>query len=282
MVCHGRCLYNAGRIFTVLATGVPVGRAYDSIKKEGSDANFPSAMCRHRRGLFAAITVGLGYGKGQQTPAWMDNKQRTPMVDRLLANLDITHLANFASFPGLTSSDLVAFSLWVPRLHSYYVKNNAQLKIHLPHLQQLFPNSVFSTATFNFGPRVWTFKHRDVCNLPFGWCAVQSLGDFDMAKGSHLVLWDLQVVVKFPAGTLILFPSATISHSNVPVEGGEEHISFTQFTAGGMFQWVENGGRTAAELAQEDPDQWEHIQALKERRPLGAHRTDLGSATLKS
>ncbi|KAJ7674277.1 hypothetical protein B0H14DRAFT_3537466 [Mycena olivaceomarginata] len=167
---------SAGRIFAVLA-GQPndaswraaVGRAYDSIKKEGSDAHFPPAMCRHRRGLFAAVTVGLGYGKGQRTPAWMDNKQRTPMVDRLLANPDITRLANFASF---------AFSLWAPRLHSYYVKNNAQLKIHLPNLRRPFP--------------------KDVCNLPFGWCAVQSLGDFDAAKGGHLVLWDLQVVVEFP------------------------------------------------------------------------------------
>jgi hypothetical protein len=105
-----------------------------------------------------------------------------------------------------------------------------------------------------------------VCNLPFGWCAVQSLGDFDAAKGGHLVLWDLQVVVEFPAGALILLPSATVSHSNVPVEGGEERISFTQFTAGGMFRWVENGGRTGAELAREDPDQWERVQALKETR----------------
>lgn len=74
-----------------------MGRAYESIKKEGSDAHFPAAMCRHRCGLFAAVTVGLGYGKGQRIPAWINNKERTPMVDRLLANPDITRLANFAS-----------------------------------------------------------------------------------------------------------------------------------------------------------------------------------------
>jgi NAD dependent epimerase/dehydratase family enzyme len=51
----------------------------------------------HRRGLFAAINVGLVYGKGQRTPTWLDNKQHTPVVDRLLGNTDINRLANFAS-----------------------------------------------------------------------------------------------------------------------------------------------------------------------------------------
>ncbi|KAJ7811173.1 hypothetical protein B0H14DRAFT_3479965 [Mycena olivaceomarginata] len=46
---------------------------------------------------------------------------------------------------------------------------------------------------------------------------------------------DLKLVVEFPPGALILFPSATISHSNVPVQPGDERASFTQFTAGGIF-----------------------------------------------
>jgi NAD dependent epimerase/dehydratase family enzyme len=54
-------------------------------------------MRKHRRGLFAAINVGLGYGKGQRAPTWMDNKGYTPMVNRLLAHKDINRLANFAS-----------------------------------------------------------------------------------------------------------------------------------------------------------------------------------------
>jgi hypothetical protein len=95
---------NAGRIFAVLA-GQPdnsewraaVCCAYDFIKAEGLGACFPAAMRKHRRGLYAAINVGLGYGKGQRAPAWMDNKEHTPMVNRLLAHQDINRLANFAS-----------------------------------------------------------------------------------------------------------------------------------------------------------------------------------------
>jgi hypothetical protein len=95
---------NAGRMFAVL-TGQPndsewraaVAHAYDSIKTEGSNTQFPAAMCCHRRGLFAAINVGLVYGKGQRILTWLDNKQHTSVVDRLLGNPDVNRLANFAS-----------------------------------------------------------------------------------------------------------------------------------------------------------------------------------------
>jgi hypothetical protein len=119
---------------------------------------------------------------------------------------------------------------------------------------------------FNFGPSVWTFKHRDVCNLPFGWCAVQALGKFDATKGGHLILWDLKLVVEFPAGALILLPSATIAHSNVPVQDGEERMSFTQFTAGGLFRYVDNNFQTQAEVAGGDPAEYKRLMQMKEKR----------------
>ncbi|KAJ7797048.1 hypothetical protein B0H14DRAFT_3549290, partial [Mycena olivaceomarginata] len=73
-----------GRIFAVLA-GQPdrddyraaVGDAYDFIKQQGDATYFPRAFCRHRRGLFAAINVGLTFGKGQAVPTWIDNKEYT-------------------------------------------------------------------------------------------------------------------------------------------------------------------------------------------------------------
>ncbi|KAJ6557123.1 hypothetical protein B0H10DRAFT_2240920 [Mycena sp. CBHHK59/15] len=58
------------------------------------------------------------------------------------------------------------------------------------------------------------------------------LGVFDHTKGRHLVLRDLKLKVEFPASALILLPSATVAHSNVPVQQGEEQASFTQFNAG--------------------------------------------------
>ncbi|KAJ7799778.1 hypothetical protein B0H14DRAFT_1703105 [Mycena olivaceomarginata] len=75
-------------------------------------------------------------------------------------------------------------SVWAPRLHQYYADHNSRLRLRFPDLKRQFPKSVFSCAAFNLG-NVWTFKHRDVFNLPLGWCAVQSLGNFDPHLGGH-------------------------------------------------------------------------------------------------
>ncbi|KAJ6458460.1 hypothetical protein C8R45DRAFT_843755, partial [Mycena sanguinolenta] len=221
------------RIFAVLvgqpddpSYGTDVDDAYNFINRLSMATRFPPEMRCHRRGLFVAMNVGLTFGKGTSEPSWLDNKEHTPLATHLLAYPPINRMANFASS---------SFALWAPKLYAQYVNNNARLREHLPDLKRPFPGSVFACAAFNFGPSVWTFKHRDVCNLLFGWCAVQSLGNFNPKTGGHLILWDVKLVIEFPAGALILLPSATIAHSNVPVEKGEERISFTQFSAGGLF-----------------------------------------------
>jgi hypothetical protein len=98
-----------GRVFAVLV-GQPRGNkyaasvaaAYDIITREGMAARFPAPMYKHRRGLFAAINVGISYGTGQSVPSWL----QTPyddLANRLLGNRDITRMATFASgaFPYL-------------------------------------------------------------------------------------------------------------------------------------------------------------------------------------
>ncbi|KAF8144515.1 hypothetical protein K438DRAFT_1922373 [Mycena galopus ATCC 62051] len=238
--CTSRPLLDRhGRIIAVLA-GRPAGEdyrataaaAFCAIHDAGSEARFPASMRKHRRGLFAAINVGLLYGKGQKLPTWLHNKEYDSLADGLLANPYINRLAGFADS---------AFALWAPRLYADYRAHDAALRHRHPELRRPFESSVFFCAAVNFGPNVWTFRHRDVLNLAFGWCAVQALGNFDATKGGHLVLWDLKLVVEFPAGALILLPSATIAHSNVPVQPGEERASFTQFSAGGIFRYIDNG-----------------------------------------
>ncbi|KAJ7184124.1 hypothetical protein C8R46DRAFT_883518 [Mycena filopes] len=248
-----------GRIVAVLA-GQPRNTSYAAaahgaflaILNAGANAHFPADMRRHRRGLFAAINVGLSYGKGQKVPNWLDNKAYADLADALLANEHIKRLACFADR---------SFALWAPRLYEYYVEHDKRLRERHPGLRRPFVGSVFFCTAFNFGPNVWTFRHRDVLNLAFGWCAVQALGDFDPTKGGHLVLWDLQLVIEFPPGALILLPSATLAHSNVPVAAGERHVSFTQFSAGGIFRYIDNGFQTVEELARNDPQEHERLMA---------------------
>ncbi|KAJ7347683.1 hypothetical protein DFH08DRAFT_645570, partial [Mycena albidolilacea] len=140
----------AGRIFAILARQpddddsytVSVSEAYAYIKACGATTYFPPEMRCHRRGLFAAINVGLSLGKGATVPSWLDNKKHTPLVSQLLGNSHITRMANFASS---------VFATWVPRLHRHYVDNNASLRTRFPDLRQPFPQSVFASTAFNFG-----------------------------------------------------------------------------------------------------------------------------------
>ena len=66
------------------------------------------------------------------------------------------------------------------------------------------------------------------------------------------------MVIEFPRGSTIFIPSALITHSNLPIQPGERRMSFTQYTASGMFHWVAHGYRTkeAADEAGVEPADW--------------------------
>lgn len=136
--------------------------------------------------------------------------------------------------------------------HYYRTKLDPLLK-HDHGLKKPFPRSTYPAATFNLGPSVCTFKHRDPLNCPFGLCAIQALGNFDHTQGGHLILWDLGLYIQFPPGSLILIPSATLVHSNTPIQKNEARASFTQYCGGGLFRFVDNHFMTEAELKANDP-----------------------------
>lgn len=140
------------------------------------------------------------------------------------------------------------------------------------HLHRPFINSIWSACTFNLGPYTCALGHRDFANLAFGWCAITALGTFDYTKGGHLILWDCKLVLEFPPGTTILIPSAAVFHSNIPISDEERRYSFTQYTAGGLFRWVEHGFQSEEEyLATLTPAE------LKQERELGLQRAVEGA-----
>lgn len=136
----------------------------------------------------------------------------------------------------------------------------------LPHLCPNFSRSVYCCATFNFGPATCTFKHRDSLNAPWGMCAITADGSYNPKTGGHIILWELGLVIEFPPVSTILIPSATITHSNIAVSEGETRVSFTQYTAGGIFRWLDNGGRTEKLLEIKDPVEFVKICKLKTGR----------------
>jgi hypothetical protein len=113
-------------------------------------------------------------------------------------------------------------------------------------LCQNWPKTPWAAATFNFGPQTICSPHLDYNNLAFGWCAITALGHYDPHKGGHLILWDLGMAIEFPPGAMFLIPSAAIHHSNIQISPHEQRYSFTQFSAGGIFRYIDNGFKTKA------------------------------------
>ena len=174
------------------------------------------------------------------------------------------HLA----YPSRELTHAGAFQLWAPRLYDYYRKT-MKLVEEKTSERRNFASSVFACASVNFGPQVRCFRHRDSLNLPFGWCSIQALGDFDPKKGGHLILWEAKLIVEFCHGSTVLIPSATVTHSNVGVRHYETRCSFTQYTAGGVFRWVDNGFQTEASLRASDPLKYAAMQEMKKTRWQG-------------
>ncbi|KZT18950.1 hypothetical protein NEOLEDRAFT_1078982, partial [Neolentinus lepideus HHB14362 ss-1] len=138
-----------------------------------------------------------------------------------------------------------AFDLFAPLLFNYYANALNLLCEMNKKLERHFPRSAFACYAFNLGGKVRSYIHTDHLNLPFGWCAITALGTFNPRKGGHLVLWDLKLVVEFPPGSTIFIPSAILRHSNIAIQPGERRLSFVQWTAGGLFRWVDFGFKSA-------------------------------------
>ena len=146
------------------------------------------------------------------------------------------------------------YALWHPKAYQYYKTNLDKLREVHPELSYpLFPKSIMPTVAFNLGERVATKIHVDAMNCPFGWCIVTALGDFNSNQGGHLILWELGLVLEFPAGASICLPSAIITHSNIPTHESDRRMSFTQYCPGEIFRYIENGFRTDGKLEIEDP-----------------------------
>ncbi|KAG6835186.1 hypothetical protein H0H93_004147 [Arthromyces matolae] len=210
----------------------------------------------HLRGDYPAFNVGYTYGNGGQAPSLRDNGRFNGMLQDIMQNPNVERLLTYAS---------ASFQLWAPRLYQYY-KEHMKSLYELLNVPPFFPRSVYPSAAFNLGGRVRTYVHRDTMNLPFGWCCVLALGNFDPDVSAKLILWDAKLIIRFPHGSTIFLPSASITHSNSPIQAGDYRISITQYAPGGLFRWVDNGGRTEKELKAEDPELYEKMQSEKETR----------------
>ncbi|KAJ3564450.1 hypothetical protein NP233_g8288 [Leucocoprinus birnbaumii] len=245
----------AGVVFGVLA-GRPNDdewlraseRLYEAMRIEASGANFTDEslhdpkVLHHGRGHFPAINAGITPGQGSQFPHMVDLKIYDEMISRLLKNKDLQYLADWHSW---------CIKAWSPDLYDRLKACLDKLHAHPIYgegLERITPAGIFPAAAFNFGPNATTDPHRDVKNYAFGWCSIQPVGPFKSEKGGHIFFDDLRLVVQFPSGSVILIPSATLTHANIRVTEGDERASFTQYFPAGILRFVENGFRTEKKI----------------------------------
>ncbi|KAJ7078691.1 hypothetical protein B0H15DRAFT_954372 [Mycena belliarum] len=167
------------------------------------------------------------------------------------------------------------FKAWNPAVHAFYTLTLDTLTYEYdPALRRNFEwrFSAFAAATLNFGPMTVTLPHIDGLNLAWGWCAITALGSFNPDLGGHLVLWDLKLIIRFPPGSTILIPSAILRHSNVVIQPGEQRYSFTQFTAAGLFRWVDNGFKSDLTVNDEIRNDTSKLTAKLSPAALASHR----------
>ncbi|KAK6966336.1 hypothetical protein R3P38DRAFT_2569854, partial [Favolaschia claudopus] len=131
--------------------------------------------------------------------------------------------------------------------------------------------SVFSAATVELGG-----PHRNRSDWrgnipPFEaafWSIVTAAGTFRSLHGGHIILWDLGLVIQFPAGSSILIPTGIVRYSFVDVGPTEERYSIIQWAGSGVRRFVENGYKSDVEFAREASEE-QHI--MRENRRIDSH-----------
>ncbi|KAJ7839772.1 hypothetical protein B0H13DRAFT_2417355 [Mycena leptocephala] len=204
-----------GRIVAVLL-GRPEGddweevvkefiRLMEAVRRRGEARGvFKAKDRRHRRGNYFTLSDGVTRGPGQQpTPAkligvsWSSSSRTTPAVGLL------------ASFqrPRTLPAETLRF-----------LPNHPQGHLRpAPGAQTALRQFSLPRCHLESGASVVTDDHVDELNLPHGMCGVFNAGDHKHKRGGHMFLKQLRLVIEFPSGSSMLIPSASITHSNVPI-----------------------------------------------------------------
>ncbi|KAE9389765.1 hypothetical protein BT96DRAFT_763725, partial [Gymnopus androsaceus JB14] len=230
------------RIFGVLG-GVPRGSAgpeWQNVAQQAAAAvkvcfdtsTFSAKEQIHRRGKFTARCTGIGFGGGRQVVGMMkiSGKKNVNAMKQLLQNPAIQRIVGF------TNS---LFKVFSNQRYSHYSDLLDDLEHQHPHLKRNVPKTAFAGLTINMGPQSFSPPHIDPGNSVDGWCTSTALGSFNADKGGQMVFWNqgIRLVIRFPSGSSMLFPSGQIVHSNVPIQPHKFRYSLIQYTAGALFRW---------------------------------------------
>lgn len=243
-----------GRLVAVAAPPPEDSQLLEKISNSLADLEpFGKAYSCSKRGTFPIIEHGVQYGGGSKLPGpkysggSLGNQSRGAAAERFF------HLPHVQKFCTRAAGDFLSslkdsflfvsdiFKKYFPNHFNYYDLCLQQVCDLVPDCSRPVGDLPFAGITLNVGKRSICNVHVDGCNLAGGICLVSPYGVFDHQNGGHLILHELKLALSLPPGSFILFPSALVSHENVPIAEHEERRAFTAFSPGALFQWVEEG-----------------------------------------
>ncbi|KAA1474035.1 hypothetical protein DENSPDRAFT_780795, partial [Dentipellis sp. KUC8613] len=239
------------------ATTQRVAELLESVRKRPAFAR----DAPHRRGSYVAVNAGISYGGGQKAPGTLKHTaaKRAAILD-LNNDPDVRRIAHFTSD---------AMASYFPKAYAHTHESLQALAGSQPDVNRNFSRSVYPTLCYNMGPSTVALDHNDCNNSPDVPCSVTALGNFDPDKGGELYLWELRLIIRFPPGSSILIPSASLRHGNLPIQDGERRYSITQYCPGGLLRWVQHGFRPAHTLSTKDRQDLEGGMEERCRTVLG-------------
>ncbi|KAJ6480220.1 hypothetical protein C8R45DRAFT_832147 [Mycena sanguinolenta] len=204
---------------------------------------FPAATFHHRRASgegFPATAAGFAFGCRRQDVGNIKASSATnaAAMDQLMEDSSVVRMATFP---------IPVIQATCYHIYADYHQTKQALLAKNPHLRHTFPRSPFAAATANLGPVSVSPPHTNTNNKADGMCLIGALGSFNPDLGGHLVLWDYDLIIRFPPGCSVLIPSAIVTHSNTPIQPGEDRFSLIQYSAGTLFRWVANGYKSDLE-----------------------------------
>ncbi|KAJ3765229.1 hypothetical protein FB446DRAFT_655547 [Lentinula raphanica] len=186
----------------------------------------------HRRGQYATLPAGIGFGGGRTEPGnYANSPHNAALIADLLADPALKLAASFVD---------AGFRTLFPKLHCFLTNLLNRILDDNPALTRLFSECCFAALHFNLS-FAWTDNHTDYFNVLFTMCCAFCVGDFDYTRGGHLIAWEFGVVTEFPPGSAVFLPSAWVTHCNVPIASHEHRSSLAFFTSSGLTRWYQNG-----------------------------------------
>ncbi|KAJ7625128.1 hypothetical protein DFH06DRAFT_1325210 [Mycena polygramma] len=182
-----------------------------------------------------SLRAGMEYYGWGPSSAQVQNVRHQDGDNRV----ELAFLRHHKAFADISAWQNVVHDKFAPRLRQYVQETKDALLTNDAALLDCtggaFPAAEFFLGSDESPPRM------DDLDMPWGWRALTSLGEYNARWGGELVLWEEKKVVRFPPGATFLFPAAFMRYSFTQLRAGETQYAFSQYAQAGLFRYVENG-----------------------------------------